>query len=118
RFDRKRGGEGSLPGARAEVRRCVPAFTRTGAAGASVRGGGVRWLLAAIAAQPSLPAEAERSRPPEHGAQRTARGQTCSSLDSLRSRGMTTHSPLPTPHSPLPTLHSLHSRAHLSVRVS
>jgi hypothetical protein len=79
RFDRERGGEGpSPPGALAPQRRGVRAFSRKGTAGASVRAGGVRGLLAALAAQPSLPAEADARDQPVHGIQRTARPASAS----------------------------------------
>jgi hypothetical protein len=61
------------------------AQSRKVAAEASVRGGGVRWLDGA-AVQPSLPAEADRSRPPVHGAPSTARRSRAQGSRAQRSR--------------------------------
>src|SRR6476646_8326518 len=114
--DRKRGGRGrSILGASTAARGCVSAFSRSVAAEASVREGGIRRQGGPFR-PPGLPADADaRDRPyTEPRAQR----EECRSLDSLRSLGMTPgeHSrtnarPIPC-LPPTPTLRPSAARSH------
>jgi hypothetical protein len=84
----QKGGVGAIPSWRAQVaaRNSVNASSRSGAAGARVREGGIRRLDGRIV-QPGLPAEVDaRDRP---STELNAQREKCRSLDSLRSLGMT-----------------------------